>query len=591
MEDLTGKQLGVYRVVASLGEGGMAAVYRAYQPGMDRYVALKVLPRHYASDPTFIGRFHQEAKVIAKLQHPHILPVFDFGEADGYTYIVMPLVQGGTLAGQLQGRPLPIAEIRRLISQVGDALDYAHSHGLVHRDVKPSNVLLDERGNCLLSDFGIAKIVEGTSKFTGTGGLVGTPAYMSPEQGIGEKVDRRGDIYSLGVILYEMATGRAPFNAETPIAIVIKHINDPLPPPRLSNPALPEALERVILRSLAKNPDDRFATAAEMVRALQSAIPVERPATLAPSRATAEATQPGAARPVTPAAPASATRGGAARPATAAARGPIPAWAWLAGGLLILCAAIGLAAVVWSRLFASVTPTPGVPGAEAAVVSSTPASPSPTVEPTATSTPVVTATPSATLLSTDTPSPTSTDTPIPTPTSTPRPTGTPTSTRHPTGTPAPTFTPTPACPGVSGPFADIWSAVRDRLGCASTPAFVTDAAEEPFAGGWMYWRKDDDRIYIVYNTGRWESHADMWSEGDPEFSCPDALTPNESPPTPRRGFGKIWCSVPGVRLALGAAIEGERGLVVDVQHFQRGFILRTDRWTWIVYGDGYWERH
>jgi serine/threonine-protein kinase len=144
MEDLTGKQLGKYRVVAPVREGGMAAVYKAYQAGMDRYVALKILPRHFASDPEFVGRFEQEAKVIAKLQHVYILPVHDYGEDEGYTYIVMPFVEKGALNDRLDDKPLPFDEIRRIISQVGEALDYAHSRGLVHRDVKPSNVLIDE---------------------------------------------------------------------------------------------------------------------------------------------------------------------------------------------------------------------------------------------------------------------------------------------------------------------------------------------------------------------------------------------------------------------------------------------------------------
>lgn len=271
MEDLTGRQFGPYRIVAPLGEGGMAAVYKAYQPAMDRDVALKVLPRHFAGDPQFVARFQREAKVLAKLQHPHILPVHDFGEAEGYTYIVMPYVQTGTLAGILTGRALPLSQIQGIVSQVGTALDYAHGRGLIHRDVKPSNILIDESGNILLTDFGLARIVERAATLTATGAIMGTPAYLSPEHGLGEKIDHRTDIYSLGVVLYEMATGRVPFAAETPMAVVIKHINDPLPMPRKVNHALPRPIERVILKSLAKSPADRYQTAGEFVKGLAAA--------------------------------------------------------------------------------------------------------------------------------------------------------------------------------------------------------------------------------------------------------------------------------------------------------------------------------
>ncbi len=272
MEDLTGREFGVYRIVAPLGEGGMAAVYKAYQSNMDRYVALKVLPRHFANDPQFVARFEQEAKVLAKLRHPHILPVHDYGQHDGYTFLVMPFIESGTLINFLREQPLSLLKIQRFISQVGDALDYAHSQGIIHRDVKPSNVLVDERENCMLVDFGIAKIVEGSANLTQTGGILGTPAYMSPEQGRGEPVDHRIDVYALGVILYEMATGRVPFKAETPIAVLVKHMTDPLSPPRIVNPNLPEAVEKVILKAMAKNPDNRFATAGDMVEALSAAM-------------------------------------------------------------------------------------------------------------------------------------------------------------------------------------------------------------------------------------------------------------------------------------------------------------------------------
>ena len=195
MEDLTGKQFGPYQIVAPLGEGGMAAVYKAYQPSMERYVAIKVLPRQMAESAEFIARFKREAHLLAQLQHPHILSVFDYGQTDGYTYIVMPFIQSGTLSDVLKTRRLSLPEIRRIIVQVGDALGYAHARGMIHRDVKPSNVLIDERGNCLLTDFGLARMTDASAKLTSSGAIMGTPAYMSPEQGAGQTLDGRSDIY------------------------------------------------------------------------------------------------------------------------------------------------------------------------------------------------------------------------------------------------------------------------------------------------------------------------------------------------------------------------------------------------------------
>ena len=281
MEDPSGRYFGVYRIIEPLGRGGMASVYKAYQPAVDRHVALKVLPSHLAEDPEFLARFKQEAKVLAKLQHPHILPVHDFGESDGFTFIVMPFIKTGTLAARLTGQPLPFDQIKRVIMQIGDALDCAHAQGLVHRDIKPSNILLDERGNCLLADFGIAKILEGGDTLTATGGLIGTPKYMSPEQGLGTALDGRSDVYSLGVVLFEMATGQVPYEAETPLAVVVKHIRDPLPVPSRVNPDIAEPLQRMIFRAMHKEASERFATAGAMVEAMSGM-------TLAPAPSTAE---------------------------------------------------------------------------------------------------------------------------------------------------------------------------------------------------------------------------------------------------------------------------------------------------------------
>ena len=273
MEDLTGKQFGAYKIVDTLGQGGMATVYKAYQPGVDRYVAIKVMAQNFATDQNFVMRFEQEAKVVAKLQHPHILPLYDYGEAHGLTYIVMPMMTGGDLSDLMTARQLSPAEISKIVSQVGDALDYAHGLGVIHRDIKPTNILLDERGHCLLADFGLVKLAEeGSHKLTATGSIVGTPAYMSPEQGMGEKLDGRSDIYSFGVILYELLTGQPPYDAETPIGVIFRHINDPLPPPQELNPNLSTDIVAVLIKAMAKAPANRYATAGDLVTAFQAAM-------------------------------------------------------------------------------------------------------------------------------------------------------------------------------------------------------------------------------------------------------------------------------------------------------------------------------
>jgi hypothetical protein len=270
MSNLAGQNIGPYRVIEQLGQGGMATVYKAYQPSMDRYVAIKVLPRYFASDPTFVGRFEQEAKVVARLEHARILPIYDYGEDDGVTYIVMRYLNAGTLADRLAEGPVPLQETARIIRQVAEGLDYAHQHGVIHRDIKPANIMLDASNDVYITDFGISKLVEGTAQFTGSG-IVGTPAYVSPEQGLGQPIDYRSDIYSLGVVLYQMAVGQVPYHAETPMAVVIKHIYDPLPLPRERNPEVPEAVERIILKAMAKKPDDRFQSCGEMADVLMAA--------------------------------------------------------------------------------------------------------------------------------------------------------------------------------------------------------------------------------------------------------------------------------------------------------------------------------
>ncbi len=276
MANLVGRTLGKYRLVARLGRGGMAEVYKAYQPGLDRYIGIKVLHAHLVDDQDFIGRFEREALAIGKLRHANIVQAVDFDRDGDIYFMVMEFIDGPTLKDELKARkninkPFSREEIARIFGALCSAIDYAHSRGMVHRDIKPANVMISSEGQVVLTDFGIARIM-GATQYTQTGALSGTPAYMSPEQGQGERGDERSDIYSLGVMLYEMITGMVPYDADTPFAVIMKHISEPLPLPTKVDPTVPEAVERVILKAMSKDPADRYQTAGDMARALRDAV-------------------------------------------------------------------------------------------------------------------------------------------------------------------------------------------------------------------------------------------------------------------------------------------------------------------------------
>ena len=270
---LEGQKLGKYQVLQPLGAGGMARVYKAYHPQLDRYVAIKVLRPDLVGEEEFLDRFRREAQSVAALRHPNVVQVFDFDVHDDIYYMVMELLDGENLKARMneyraRGQIMPYGDMLKILLEVLDGLGYAHSQGMVHRDIKPANVILTRQGHAVLADFGIVQIV-GATRHTVSGALIGTLNYMAPEQGLHGQSDARSDLYSLGVVFYELLTGRPPFDADTPLAILMKHVNDPLPRPTLINPRIPAAFERVVLKSLCKDPGERYQSAAEMARALQ----------------------------------------------------------------------------------------------------------------------------------------------------------------------------------------------------------------------------------------------------------------------------------------------------------------------------------
>lgn len=268
-----GENVGPYRVIEQLGSGGMATVFKAYHPALDRYVAIKVLHAAFKADPQFFERFQREARIIAKLEHANIIPVYDFNEHHGEPYLVMRFVEGDTLKPQMAGGPRPASEILQLMQPICQALAYAHQQGVLHRDIKPSNMMVTQEGHIFLTDFGLARMVQAGESTLSQDMMVGTPQYISPEQAQGVKeLDGRTDIYSLGVVLYEMFTGRVPFNADTPFATIHDHIYSPLPLPSKLNPDIDPAVERLLLKALAKDPNDRYASATELWEALSTTL-------------------------------------------------------------------------------------------------------------------------------------------------------------------------------------------------------------------------------------------------------------------------------------------------------------------------------
>lgn len=506
----------------------MAEVYRGYHKELDRYVAVKVLHAFLADDPEFKSRFEREAKNVAKLRHPNIVQVYDFDfdpEGESY-YMVMELIEGATLKDRLtaiaeRNEQVPMEEALRLVREAAGALAYAHSRGMIHRDVKPANLMLDHDSRVVLTDFGIAKIVTG-AQFTASGGMVGTPAYMAPEQGLGEAGDERSDLYSLGVILYQLTTGHLPYDAETPLAIILKHLNAPVPSPRQSNPSLPDAIDRIVQKSMAKEPGDRYQTAAAMIDDLgrfERGEAIDAPQVAPPSQAGVQDTvKIQKDQPESIPSPIKTTT---ARVSEQSPRRRVPWWGWM--GILVGVIAslflIGSASGMFSGLQGS-TATPGSTESVSVVPSDDPSAVTvPTTDAVNTAVPVV---------------PTDTTEPIATSTPSLSPTPSVTYTPSVTLTPTITRTSTPATPIAQPPRNIVM-----RVGPGNSYAKITDIqARESLAivgiSGDSLWFK------VVTSNGLrgWVAISAVESYGNlagVPVSAPPTLTPTNTPtvtPTP-----------------------------------------------------------
>lgn len=425
MASLVSQRLGKYEIQSEIGRGGMAVVYRGYDPDLRRSVAIKVLASQLATDPDFVQRFRFEAITAANLRHPNIVTIHDVGSQGDIHYFVMEYLPGITLDEWLrQVGSLPLAQAVQIASQIGAALAYAHEQGIIHRDVKPANIMIDSKGHITLMDFGLVRAVEGSS-LTRTGVVVGTPEYMAPEQVLGEALDARSDIYSFGIVIYRLLTGKVPFAQSTPFAVMYAHIQQPPPPLRQLRPDLPAAMEQVLSKALAKKPEDRYQQADHLVADLQAVL-------------AGWPLAPGSAKGRPPAKGRSTSQ-----PPASALPGSVPPKKRrsLAPVLMLVVAILIIGSIAGYQLLGGARPALplGSQPTPTSVVASPPLiaeAPTATPSATATATPTATVTPSATPTETATPSPTLTATATATLTATPSPSPSPSFT--PTITPSPT---------------------------------------------------------------------------------------------------------------------------------------------------------
>jgi serine/threonine protein kinase len=471
---MSAQKFGRYIIKTEIGRGGMATVFHAYDPRFERDVAIKVLPKEFLHDPQFRTRFEREAKTIALLEHPAIVPVYDFGEEEGQPYIVMRYMSGGSMSERIAQGAIPIEETVQLFNRLAPALDAAHAKGVIHRDLKPGNILYDQYGNAFLSDFGIARLAQASGATLTGGNILGTPAYMSPEQVQGDKeIDGRSDIYAMGVIMFQMLTGNAPYQATTPARVMMMHILEPVPSILEAKKDLPVAIQTVMVKAMAKDPDDRYASASEMAASLEGVLFSSTPPRGSATVVSASPIKIGAEKTRIQSRPSSTAIG--LQKAVEPKKKSIPVAGLILMGVIVIgIIAIAVGGGIW---LATNSKKPAATLTQVAEV--VPATQTPTLPP-------------------------PTDTPVPTPvpaTDTPQPLPTEAATSEPTEVPTETAVPTQAILAVGGAdqFAflntnEIWVANID----GSQPRQITSDGTEKTRLQWL----PPDYTEIIFLTGK-----------------------------------------------------------------------------------------